>query len=105
MHTIPAKNIISSYREDGWFGSNYTMNIYKGCCHGCIYCDSRSDCYHVDNFDEVRAKEDAVSIIEKDLKRDMEQEKEFGAKTKKQQIIEVFKDWLTNELYNILRTE
>jgi len=44
------------------------MNIYKGCCHGCIYCDSRSDCYHVENFDEVRAKEDALAVIENDLK-------------------------------------
>jgi DNA repair photolyase len=44
------------------------MNIYKGCCHGCIYCDSRSECYGVENFDEVRAKENSLSIIEKELK-------------------------------------
>ncbi len=44
------------------------MNIYKGCCHGCIYCDSRSECYRVDRFDEVRAKENALSVIERDLK-------------------------------------
>jgi len=68
MQTIPAKAIISSYSESGWFGSNYNMNIYKGCSHGCIYCDSRSDCYHVENFDEVRAKEDALAVIEHDLK-------------------------------------
>lgn len=68
MQTIPAKTIVSSYSESGWFGSNYNMNIYKGCCHGCIYCDSRSDCYHVENFDEVRSKEDALTIIEHDLK-------------------------------------
>ena len=68
MQTIPAKTIVSPYSESGWFGSNYNMNIYKGCCHGCIYCDSRSDCYHVENFDEVRSKEDALSIIEHDLK-------------------------------------
>lgn len=68
MRTIPAKTIVSSYSKCGWFGSNYNMNIYKGCCHGCIYCDSRSDCYHVENFDEVRAKENALAIIERDLK-------------------------------------
>ncbi len=68
MQTIPAKTIVSSYRESGWFSSNFNMNIYKGCCHGCIYCDSRSDCYHVENFDEVRAKYDALAIIENDLK-------------------------------------
>lgn len=44
------------------------MNIYKGCCHGCIYCDSRSECYRVENFDEVRAKENALVLIERELK-------------------------------------
>lgn len=69
MNFIPAKTIISSYTDkNSWFGSNYNMNIYKGCNHGCIYCDSRSDCYHVDNFDEVRAKENSLEIIEKELK-------------------------------------
>ena len=45
------------------------MNIYKGCCHGCIYCDSRSDCYGVEDFDRVRAKENALRIIRDDLRR------------------------------------
>lgn len=48
---------------------DYNMNIYKGCCHGCIYCDSRSECYHVENFDKVRAKENALQIIRDDLRR------------------------------------
>lgn len=48
---------------------DYNMNIYKGCCHGCIYCDSRSDCYGVDRFDQVRAKENALEIIRNDLRR------------------------------------
>lgn len=69
MKLIPAKTIISGYTANSsWFGNNYNMNIYKGCCHGCIYCDSRSDCYHVENFDEVRAKENALAIIESELK-------------------------------------
>ncbi|MDF2677024.1 MAG: radical protein [Bacillota bacterium] len=69
MNLIPAKTIISNYTENtNWFGNNYNMNIYKGCCHGCIYCDSRSECYGVENFDEVRAKENSLSIIEKELK-------------------------------------
>lgn len=69
MNFIPAKTIISSYvANNTWFGLNYNMNIYKGCCHGCIYCDSRSECYHVENFDEVRAKENTLAIIERDLK-------------------------------------
>ena len=45
------------------------MNIYKGCCHGCIYCDSRGDCYQVKEFDRVRAKENCLEIIRNDLRR------------------------------------
>lgn len=69
MRYIPAKAIISDYTANNiWFGCNYNMNIYKGCHHGCIYCDSRSECYRVENFDEVRAKENALVLIERDLK-------------------------------------
>ena len=69
MEYIKAKKIVSQYASDNrWFDINYNMNIYKGCCHGCIYCDSRSECYSIDNFDEVRAKEGAIEIIENDLR-------------------------------------
>lgn len=69
MRMIPAKTIISGYSvKNEWFGNNYNMNIYKGCSHGCIYCDSRSECYGVENFDEVRAKENALLLIEKELR-------------------------------------
>ncbi|SHJ42483.1 DNA repair photolyase [Clostridium amylolyticum] len=69
MEYIAAKSIISQYVENNsWFGINYNMNIYKGCCHGCIYCDSRSECYGIEDFDKVRAKENAIEIIRKELK-------------------------------------
>lgn len=69
MQYISAKTIVSGYKENNnWFGSNYNMNIYKGCNHGCIYCDSRSDCYRIDDFDEVKAKQNALEIIRNDLK-------------------------------------
>ncbi len=68
MEYISAKTIISGYAENNnWFGVNYNMNIYKGCNHGCIYCDSRSDCYHVENFDQVRAKKNALELIYRDI--------------------------------------
>lgn len=68
MEFIKAKTIISGYAaHNSWFGINYNMNIYKGCCHGCIYCDSRSECYRVDNFDQVRAKENALNILAGEL--------------------------------------
>lgn len=68
MEWIPAKTIVSAWHAEGWFGSNYTMNLYKGCCHGCIYCDSRSECYQITNFDRVRAKENALETVARDLR-------------------------------------
>jgi len=69
MQSIPAKTILSAYSEkNDWFGANYNMNLYRGCCHGCIYCDSRSDCYGIDRFDEVRIKENAIEILERELR-------------------------------------
>lgn len=69
MNYIKAKTIVArSTAGDSWFGYDFNMNIYKGCSHGCIYCDSRSECYQIDNFDEVRAKEKALQIIEQELK-------------------------------------
>ncbi|MDP4145985.1 MAG: radical SAM protein [Bacillota bacterium] len=69
MEFIPVKKILSAYgTNDSWFGTNYTMNIYRGCCHGCIYCDSRSEIYNIQNFDQVRAKEDAIGLLNNELR-------------------------------------
>lgn len=70
MEYIPAKTIITKNKPTSfWFDCDYNMNIYKGCCHGCIYCDSRSECYRIDNFDRVRAKENCLQIIRDELRR------------------------------------
>lgn len=69
MEYIPAKTIITRVKDTSWFGLDYNMNIYKGCSHGCIYCDSRSECYHIENFDKVRAKENALELIRNELRR------------------------------------
>ena len=68
---VAAKSILHRVRFDShaWFGVDYTINIYRGCCHGCIYCDSRSECYRIDDFDTVRAKENAVELLETELRR------------------------------------
>lgn len=68
MEFIPAKTIVNKTKTSRWFGIDYNMNIYKGCCHGCIYCDSRSRCYQVDNFDTVRAKLASTDMIDRELK-------------------------------------
>ncbi|MDC7241888.1 MAG: radical SAM protein [Spirochaetales bacterium] len=67
---IPAKTILSSWKpQPRWFGTEYNMNLYRGCSHGCIYCDSRSECYGVDDFDRIRPKERALEILEDELGR------------------------------------
>lgn len=70
IQSIPAKNIVYKNKSpDSWFGLDYNMNIYRGCSHGCIYCDSRSDCYQNVDFDTVKVKEDALRIVRDDLRR------------------------------------
>lgn len=68
MQTVPAVSILSARREGGWFGSEYNVNLYRGCCHGCVYCDSRSECYRIESFDTVRVKENALPILERELR-------------------------------------
>ncbi len=61
MHTIQAKSILSA--RNG-------MNLYRGCQHGCIYCDSRSRCYHMDHrFEDVAVKENAIELLDLALQR------------------------------------
>ena len=66
--TVPAKNMIFKVKKpNGWFGAEYNMNIYRGCAHGCIYCDSRSDCYRNGDFDTIKVKDGALKKIRDDL--------------------------------------
>lgn len=61
MHYVTAKGILSS--KNG-------MNLYRGCTHGCIYCDSRSRCYHMEHaFEDIEVKENAVDLLEYALRR------------------------------------
>ena len=70
MEFIKAKTILTKVKYgDDWYGVDYNMNLYRGCPHGCIYCDSRSNCYHIDNFDVPKGKENALAILEKELSR------------------------------------
>lgn len=61
MHFTKVKGILSS--KNG-------MNLFRGCTHGCIYCDSRSKCYQMKHkFEDVEIKENAISLLEEVLKR------------------------------------
>ena len=56
MHFVTAKGILSA--QNG-------MNLYRGCSHGCIYCDSRSKCYHMEHaFEDIEVKENAIALLE-----------------------------------------
>lgn len=70
MEFIKAKTILSKVKYGNeWYGIDYNMNLYRGCSHGCIYCDSRSNCYHIENFDLVRGKENTLYILEQELSK------------------------------------
>lgn len=67
---IEAKTILSTVKNgpDKYFGMSYNMNLYRGCQHGCIYCDSRSSCYGIENFSDILIKKNAVELLHKELK-------------------------------------
>jgi DNA repair photolyase len=70
---IKAKTLLANVRDDDWFGLRYNMNLYRGCEHGCIYCDSRSECYGLDHFGrEVWVKVNALALLEDELSRKRE---------------------------------
>ncbi len=57
-----------SKQPDTLFGLKYNMNLYRGCCHRCVYCDSRSECYQIENFDrDVLVKVNAIELLRKEL--------------------------------------
>ena len=61
MHFKEVKGILSS--KNG-------MNLFRGCTNGCIYCDSRSNCYRMNHkFEDVEVKENGISLLEENLKR------------------------------------
>ncbi|MFX1331547.1 MAG: radical SAM protein [Promethearchaeota archaeon] len=69
---VKAKSLLSKpLKADGWFHVNRTMNAYRGCEHGCVYCDGMSEHYHVDDFmTHIRIKENAPEILRKELNKD-----------------------------------
>lgn len=59
MHYIKSKTILSK---------NNGFNLYRGCSHGCIYCDSRSECYNMNHeFEDIAIKENGLSLLKKEL--------------------------------------
>lgn len=60
MHYVKVKGILSAHNG---------MNLYRGCQHGCIYCDARSRCYQMNHvFEDIEVKENAIELLEAALK-------------------------------------
>ena len=60
MHFVQTKGILSA--RNG-------MNLYRGCMHGCIYCDSRSSCYQMHHpFEDIEVKENAIELLDQILR-------------------------------------
>ena len=60
MHFVQAKTILTPH----------SMNIYRGCSHGCIYCDSRSKCYQFTHeFEDIEVKQNAPELLEETLRK------------------------------------
>ena len=65
MHEIQAKSILSAYNG---------INVYRGCTHGCIYCDARSLCYHTPvPFEDIEVKINAPELLDAALRRKKKQ--------------------------------
>ena len=63
MHFVDAKGILTGS------GGHYGMNVYRGCTHGCVYCDSRSLCYRFTHpFEDIEVKRNAPELLEKALR-------------------------------------
>lgn len=59
MHYVTSKTLLSS---------NNGMNLYRGCTHGCIYCDSRSECYNMNHdFEDIEVKQNSAELLKKEL--------------------------------------
>lgn len=59
MHYVSSKSILSK---------NNGMNLYRGCSHGCIYCDSRSEIYGMDHkFEDIEVKENSLELLKGEL--------------------------------------
>jgi len=70
METEAARQLLTPVRAgmEEFYHADWNMNLYRGCSHGCIYCDSRSACYGISRFDAVRPKADALALLETELR-------------------------------------
>ena len=66
MEWIEVNQILKKNNNE--FCQDYVLDLYEGCDLGCIYCDSRSQCYRIKEFDIVKGKKDCISILNSELR-------------------------------------
>ncbi|HOJ77375.1 MAG TPA: radical SAM protein [Bacillota bacterium] len=67
IEEVTAKRILSPVKSPTtWFGVRWNINVYRGCQHKCIYCDSRSICYGLDS-NKIVVKTNAVELLRQEL--------------------------------------
>jgi len=70
IEEIRSKTILNHVKQpDTYFGLKYNMNLYRGCQHQCIYCDSRSECYRLGDFTQIHVKVNAIELLADALPR------------------------------------
>ena len=68
VKSIETKSILSRLKsKDNYWGIAYNMNLYRGCQHGCIYCDTRSSCYGVGDISHISVKKNALELLDHEL--------------------------------------
>src|SRR5699024_11107876 len=68
VKSIETKSILSRLKsKDNYWGIAYNMNLYRGCQHGCIYCDTRSCCYGIGDISHISVKKNALELLDHEL--------------------------------------
>lgn len=68
VREVTAKTLVTKYPSDDHpFATLYNINLYRGCGHGCIYCDTRSACYGIIDISRIAVKQNAIALLEREL--------------------------------------
>ena len=75
VKSIETKSILSRLKsKDNYWGIAYNMNLYRGCQHGCIYCDTRSSCYGVGDISHISVKKNVWNYWIMNWERNVEKQ-------------------------------
>ena len=107
MQYIQAKSILSKLRQgDKLFGLSYNMNLYRGCQHACIYCDTRSECYGINDISKISIKSNALELLAKELRSKRKSKGTIGTGSMNDPYMPIEKDLeMTRKALQIIASE